>query len=148
MAFNALYRVVRRPRQPEDQAVGDVIELFFKKNDAKRCLDLLKQPIDDLLRLPPGDDRLDPHDPNYRSRTALLANAVTTSIDPVQRLAGLMKIVYQVRCNLLHGSKDPEVMRDQDLVAYCTPILEVVVPALQEIMESHHSLPRPAVAGC
>ena len=114
---------------------------------ALRCLDLLKGAIADLIRLPPGDDRLDPRDPNYRIKTTALAKAVSTSNDSVQRLASLMRIVYQVRCNLLQGSKDPEVMRDQDLVAYCTPILEVVIPTLQEIMECHHSLPSPTVAG-
>jgi hypothetical protein len=147
MAFNALYKVVQRPGQREDQAVGGVIELFFEKDAAQRCLDLVKGPIDDLVRLPPGDDRRGPHDPDYRGKTTALANVIGSSTDPIERLSCVMKVVYQVRCNLLHGSKDPAVMRDQELIAYCTPILEVVVPTLQAIMESHHSVPRPA-AGC
>ena len=84
---------------------------------------------------------INPNDPNYRKKTSLLIDRFHYSRDPVERLTALMGIVYQVRCNLVHGSKDPVVMRDQSLVTSCTPIVKAVVAKLEKIMEQHHSVP-------
>lgn len=144
MAFNALYNAVRDEQDSEVTAVTKVVGLFIDQGVAQACLDEIGQKrISELTAIPPGDDRLDPHDPNYRKKTAALVSRFYGSRDPVEQLATLMAIVYQVRCNLVHGSKDPEVMRDQTLVSACTPILEVVVPRLEDIMERHHDVPRP-----
>jgi len=145
MAFNALYNAVREERDSEATAVANVIRTFFDLLAAQACLDQIgHQCISELIAIPPGDDRLDPNDPNYRKKTTVLVARFQGSGDPVERLASLMAIVYQVRCNLVHGSKDPEVMRDQALVSSCTPIVEVVVARLENIMEQHHNVPQPA----
>ena len=142
MAFNALYNAVREKSDLEARAVTNVIRLFFDAQTAQVCLDRIGPGrVAELVAIPPGDDRLNPGDPHYREKATASAKIVNRSDDPVERLAALMAIVYQVRCNLLHGSKDPEVMRDQALVATCTPILEVVVSELERIMERHHQVP-------
>jgi hypothetical protein len=146
MAFNALYNAVRQEHDPEARAATKVIRLFFEPADAPACLQRIGPGrIAELVALPPGDDRLNPTDPHYRSKATAAARIVSGSNDPVERLAALITIVYQVRCNLLHGSKDPAVMRDQALVTACTPILQIVVPQLEEIMERHHGVPQRRV---
>jgi hypothetical protein len=142
MAFNALYNAVREERDPEAAAVEKVIRLFFDRHSAEACLRRIHpRHIADLVTAPPGDDRLDPTDPKYRAKATVSVEILNSSDDPTERLAALMAIVYQVRCNLLHGSKDPEVIRDQDLVTTCTPILEVVVSKLERIMARHYEIP-------
>ncbi|MDQ3816457.1 MAG: hypothetical protein M3362_02050 [Acidobacteriota bacterium] len=118
-----------------------VIRTFFDASAAQTCLDQIDQRcISEITAIPPGDDRLDPTDPNYRNKSTSLVRRFQVSGDPVERLAALMMIVYQVRCNLVHGSKDPIVMRDQALVSSCTPIVEIVVTRLEDIMEKHHDV--------
>ena len=142
MAFNALYKIVRQKGDSEEKAVGEVILRYFSNEEANDCLKKIRWHIRDLTRLPPGDDRLDPKNPDYRKKSTDQAVIVNGNDDPKVRLSSLMKIVYQVRCNLLHGSKDPTVLRDYDLINCCTPILEVVVPKLQEIMYAFHEAPK------
>ena len=143
MAFNALYNAVRRNGEPEVEAVIRVIRLFYDAPNAEACLTETNAHIEALIAVPPGDDRRRPTAPNYREKATYFVNQFRRSSDPVERLAAIMAIVYQVRCNLVHGSKDPVVMRDQDLVSACTPILAVVVSRLQDIMEGHHHVPVP-----
>lgn len=144
IAFNALYNAVSEDGDKEATAVERVIRIFFNSERATACLDEIDhQCTSKLIAIPPGDDRLNPNDPRYREKTTRLVDRFKGSRDPVDRLASLMLIVYQVRCNLVHGSKDPVVMRDQDLVSNCTPILKVVVSQLENIMERHHSLSTP-----
>jgi hypothetical protein len=145
MAFNALYNAVRTGGESESTAVGKVVTLFVDQTAAMAVLAKIgSSHIHALVSLPPGDDRYPPSDARYRTKSKELLALYTASANPVERLATLMQIVYQVRCNLLHGSKDPTVLRDQELVAACTPILAALVPTLQSLMESHHQLPRPA----
>ena len=147
MAFNALYNAVAKDGEPEAMAVERVINFFFDPNAADECVKAIGDAaIAELTAVPPGDDRLSPRDPKYRKKTTDLATRIHGSGDSVERLAALMAIVYQVRCNLLHGSKDPAVMRDQELVTTCTPVMEIVVSRLAGIMQHHHELPDLRIA--
>ena len=142
MAFNALYNAVVNEGEPEIASVMRVIQLFVDPPSAESCLhDIGRDRIRRLMAVPPGDDRIPATHPNYRKKTSTQVESFRTSGDPVKRLATLMAIIYQVRCNLVHGSKDPTVMRDQELVSTCTPILEIVVSRLAEIMRQHHEVP-------
>jgi len=141
MAFNALYNAVRENRAPEVDAVTKVIRLFFDAPAAQDCLTNIGPYTAALIALPPGDDRFSPTSPNYRQKSTAFVSQFQGSADPVERLAAVMAIVYLVRCNLMHGSKDPTVMRDQNLVAACTPILAVLVPRLENIMYGYHDVP-------
>jgi hypothetical protein len=142
MAFNALYNAVRQAHESEATAVMNVIRIFMDSAAAETCLEQIgRRCISELIATPPGDDRLDPTDPLYRRKTSVLAAYFQGNGEAVERLAALMRIVYQVRCNLVHGSKDPIVMRDQALVSSCTPIVKVVVARLEKIMEQHHDVP-------
>jgi hypothetical protein len=50
----------------------------------------------------------------------------------VSRLAAVGGVLYQVRCNLIHGGKDPDNERDKMLVRESLTVLNVLVPAIEE----------------
>lgn len=55
-----------------------------------------------------------------------------TPIDQqTERLGAMMVLVYQVRCSLLHGNKNPERDRDNQLVRWGVHVLEVAIPELE-----------------
>jgi len=49
----------------------------------------------------------------------------------VGRLAGVVGVLYQIRCNLLHGSKDPSNDRDRILVKESLVVLSALLPELE-----------------
>lgn len=65
-------------------------------------------------------------------RKDMLRCIETKNETPVSRLAAVAAVFYQIRCNLIHGSKDPQVERDRILVAESLNILWFLVPALKE----------------
>lgn len=139
MAFNSLYSVVQNQGDSETDAIKNVIPAFFDQTQARKCLrDIDPKHVSALFQLPPGDDRYESTDPRYRQKTSRLVAAFHKTNDDVERLTNVVSVVYQVRCNLLHGSKDPAVMRDQELVSACVPILRVLVSHLGAIMEGRH----------
>ena len=44
----------------------------------------------------------------------------------------LLMSIYQVRCNLFHGNKDPELKRNYDLIESSARILEILLPVLRD----------------
>ena len=50
----------------------------------------------------------------------------------IEQTKALLQTIYQVRCNLLHGSKSPDVQRDINLVRYSGEILEIYMNAIME----------------
>ena len=46
----------------------------------------------------------------------------------------MMVLVYCVRCSLLHGSKNPDLERDNQLVGWGGRVLDLVIPALETAM--------------
>ncbi len=72
-------------------------------------------------------------DPSFRAASqryaAMYRNKKESS---VSRLAAVAAVLYQIRCNLIHGSKDPELERDRMLVTESLAILAALVPALEQ----------------
>ena len=51
-------------------------------------------------------------------------------INSLEDFSNIIWCIYQVRCNLFHGTKRPEDSRDQELVRTCARILEAWVGCL------------------
>jgi len=89
--------------------------------------------VDKILEIPPGNMLRDRYDPDFRAVSqhfaALYRNRDGTS---TSRLAAVGGVIYQVRCNLIHGDKDPDDTRDQMLVSESLLVLRSLVPALEE----------------
>jgi hypothetical protein len=74
-------------------------------------------------------------DTNFRAASIRCAALYRNRQGPAKgRLAGVAGVLYQVRCNLIHGSKDPENPRDRMLVEESLAVLEVLVPALESAL--------------
>lgn len=58
--------------------------------------------------------------------------------DGPRRVECLLLTLYQVRCNLFHGSKDPTYIRDLELVESAGIVLEGYIKALLHIDSSPH----------
>jgi hypothetical protein len=88
--------------------------------------------VDQILAIPPANLLLNRWDPKFRAASqrcaALYRNKKETAIG---RLAGVVGVLYQIRCNLLHGSKDPSNERDQMLVKESLAVLDVLLPELE-----------------
>jgi hypothetical protein len=97
-----------------------------------RVLRHITKSVDRILAIPPANLNLNKWDPNFRAASlrcaALYRNKGETSVG---RLAGVAGVLYQIRCNLIHGSKDPENERDQMLVRESVAILNALLPELE-----------------
>lgn len=131
MAFNAIYG-----GEPDHRERSRVMAAIRRHMSARRALAVLRQvtrSVDKLLEVPPGNMMRERGDPSFRAASqryaAMYRNKKETS---VSRLAAVSAVLYQVRCNLIHGSKDPDVERDRMLVTESLAILKVLVPALEQ----------------
>ena len=52
------------------------------------------------------------------------------TISSISNFSQVTRVLYQVRCNLVHGGKGEEIVRDRDVVKAATPVLELVVKEL------------------
>jgi hypothetical protein len=131
MAFNAIYG--GEPDRRERSRVMSCIRHNFKPRAALRVLRRVTRSVDRILTVPPGNLLLNRSDPNFRAASercaALYRNKTETAIG---RLAAVGGVLYQIRCNLIHGGKDPKVERDRLLVRESVAVLRVLVPALEE----------------
>jgi len=130
MAFNAIYG--GEPDRRERSRVMSCIRRSFSERSALRILRSVTQSVDRILDIPPGNLLLNRYDPNFRAASqrcaALYRNRRESAI---ARLAAVGGVLYQVRCNLLHGGKDPDSERDRMLVNESLNVLRVLVPALE-----------------
>jgi hypothetical protein len=134
VSFNTCYNDISGPTE-RDRLMG-AIRKYLPAAEAGVALQKLSDPIQYFSRLPPGDMRKGPHNPLFRSRSTDDLNIVNDPLaDPVERLAHLMSVVYQIRCNLIHGDKDPDVARDRELVRESKRVIEEVLPRLIAEME-------------
>jgi hypothetical protein len=82
-------------------------------------------------------------DPKFRVASqrcaALYRNKAESEIG---RLAAVGGVLYQIRCNLLHGSKDPSSARDRMLVQESLAVLRNLVPVLEEALAYAASQPQ------
>lgn len=133
MALNALYNAVEGPS--ERKRVMNVVEKYLPQPAATRLLGELSAAIQNLAALPPGNVSFSERDKRFRLQSgADLALVRDDTQSATTRMAHLTAVVYQVRCNLLHGTKDPNVQRDRDLVAWSNQVLALLVPALEDAM--------------
>jgi hypothetical protein len=131
MAFNVLYRV--EPDRTERDRVVACVRSRLTAGRASAALRLVSSDVDKILALPPGRMLLESDDPDFRAesnRWADIYRAPTATV--VERIAAVSAVLYQVRCNLLHGDKDPDDERDRMLVSASAAILRALVPAVEQ----------------
>jgi hypothetical protein len=129
-AFNAMYG--GEPDARERARVMNAVRQYVSAKDARNILARNKAAIAELVALPPSDMRRERWDPRFRAATQRCVNRYNSPTQsPADRLAAVSGILYQVRCNLVHGSKDPDNTRDRMLVRASLQILEDLVPAVE-----------------
>lgn len=130
MAFNAIYG--GEPDGRERSRVMGCIRRSFSERGALRVLRAVTRSVDRILEVPPGNLLLNRYDPSFRAASqrcaAIYRNRRESSVG---RLAAAGGVLYQVRCNLLHGGKDPDSQRDTMLVRESLTVLRVLVPAIE-----------------
>jgi hypothetical protein len=130
MAFNTIYG--GEPDKKERARVIACIRRVFSERAALRVLRQVAASIDRILLVPPGSLLLNRYDPAFRAASsryaALYRNRRESS---VSRLAAVAAVLYQVRCNLIHGGKDPHEERDRMLVKESLAVLRVLMPELE-----------------
>lgn len=130
MAFNAIYG--GEPDRWERTRVMASIRNGFSEEAALRVLDAAAHAADCILATPPGNTRRPHTDPNFRTETIELASQYRQADAPARdRLAALGGVIYQVRCSLIHGSKDPSNARDRMLVRESLSTLRLLLPELE-----------------
>ena len=122
-AFNALYNAANA--RTERGRVRASVQMFLTQDQAGELLTQLLPPNETLPAPPPGDTRYTETDPRFRHSAqremTLVSNESKAATD---RLAALMVLVYQVRCSLVHGNKNPQRDRDDQLVhGACAPLI-------------------------
>lgn len=129
-AFNAVYG--GEPDPKERARVVTCIRRRFSQRGALRTLRAVTKSIDKILALPPGNMLLDVRDPAFRAASQRYVGLYRDpSATAVARLAAVGGVLYQVRCNLIHGSKDPRSSRDLMLVQESVVVLRALIPALE-----------------
>lgn len=135
MAFNAMYR--GDPDSGERARVMSAVRRHFSEARARTLLRQCDVPLQRILAIPPGNMLYERWNPNFRRRSRDLARIVEGAGSARERLAAAAGILYQVRCNLIHGEKDPQQERDRMLVRESVRVLEVLVPELEDALDVH-----------
>lgn len=132
-AFNALCSAA--DGSEERERVRSVVTGFLTEPVASDLLRQFLPPNSDVPDPPPGDTRYDEADPRFRERSQ---QEFAVLLDPdrpsLERLGAMMVLVYHVRCSLLHGNKNPDRERDNQLVGWGGRVLDLVIPALETAM--------------
>lgn len=128
IAFNAVFKEYFSGS--ERGSLMACIQNSIPNGVADAVLDSLQPEITFLANLPPGDMRFR-GDPRFRVRsTDDMRIVCDISRMPIERLAHLVAVVYQVRCNLFHGEKNPTHLRDHQLIGAGDRILGALLHAL------------------
>jgi hypothetical protein len=131
MSFNNLYNEVSSG--DERSRLMATVRRSLSNDPAEAILGVSRGAINYFTNLPPGDMRFHPEHPKFRHRTSDDLRVVNDgSANPVERVAHLASVVYQVRCNLIHGSKDPANQRDRELVEHSRIVLDALLTSLIE----------------
>lgn len=130
-AFNCLYG--EETDGNERERVMQVVQRYLSEPRSQRLIDRISDRALKIVGTPPGDMRKDTSHPQFREQTERCA---ATYLDPSkpsnERLGGLMGVIYQVRCNLLHVNKDPDDARDMRLILSSNAVMQAAIPALEE----------------
>lgn len=128
LAFNAIYG--GEADKTERRRIKSSIRSSMSAAKARAVINKTDAAVSRMLNMPPGDMRLEKADPGFRRASREQTRIYRTSPDAVEKVAALAAILYQVRCNLLHGSKDPDNPRDNMLVRESVRILEALLTAI------------------
>ncbi len=135
VAFNALYGGELDVRERARAMSG--VRRYVSAKDARHLLERHAARIAKLVDIPPGDMRLDQSNSRFRAASARCARIVRSPHgNSQQRIAGVAGVLYQVRCNVVHASKDPDDRRDRMLVRESLGILLDLIPALERGMSN------------
>ena len=133
IAFNALYGGEADAK--ERARVMRAVRRYIPRRDAANILHRTSQSIERIVSLPPGSMRREAWDPRFRSASKRCVSIYRSRTEtPEGRLAGVAGVLYQVRSNLVHASKDPRNARDRMLVRESLVVLRELVPALERAM--------------
>jgi hypothetical protein len=103
------------------------VRRYVTDRAARRLLRGSRSAIERLLAIPPGNMLLDRTDPQFRVASKRCAGIYRSTTEIARnRIAAIAGVLYQVRCNLVHGSKDPDSERDRMLVRESITILRVL----------------------
>jgi hypothetical protein len=129
MGFSAFYNHFEG--NAERERLMAVKTHSMSDEQAKRVLDDCRSAIEYLAAFPPGDMRRDSSHPAFYRRAKEDMRAVLDDrLSTRKQLAHLVAVVYQVRCNLFHGEKDPRNERDSKLIGASDTIMESVMDRL------------------
>ena len=135
MAFNALYG--GEPDERERARVIACVRRNVSEQEASSLLERVASPIGKILEIPPANLLLNRYDPRFRAASQRYAAKYrNTGESCVTRLASVAAILYQIRCNLIHGSKDPVRERDVMLVTESVLVLQELLPALEAALSA------------
>ena len=130
MAFNAIYG--GEPDRKERARVLASIRRNMNDRQALKVLRAVTKSVDRILEVPPGNMLLNRWDPNFRAASQRYSAMYRNKAErAVGRLAAVAAVLYQIRCNLIHGAKDPQVERDRMLVKESLSVLHALVPELE-----------------
>lgn len=125
-AFNTLYSFSTAQR--EVQQIMECLRTELSEDVAAAIINECRREAEFYLDTPPGDMRYHRGHPEFRRKAAMHLK-VYRNVDhsAVERVANLVAAVYQVRCNLLHGNKNPQNRRAANLIVYGEHIVETVL---------------------
>lgn len=129
MGFNAFYNHFAANSE-RDRLMAAVTQ-GMSDEQAESVFASCQSAIEYLAASPPGDMRRDPLHADFRKRAvADMRAACDDQLSSRKRLAHLVATVYQVRCNLFHGRKDPRLKRDSELITAGDSIMRAVMDHL------------------
>lgn len=104
-------------------------------NDPKAIKKLLEYPVLRGKKRPHGS--LEPQLPDREKRPQDMTPEELWGVvclgNGLRRIQCILLTLYQVRCNLFHGSKDPEYPRDRQLVRESAAIMEACMGTLLNV---------------
>ena len=129
MAFNALYDIC--DAKEERLRVLKSALIYFNDESAADLLVAQAASVRTLTNPPPGDDRKPPTpEDEYRKWGNRHRDVICSSAHPSLQLAHVLATIYQVRCNLIHGNKFPNVQRDRELVVAGNSVMTQALDAM------------------
>lgn len=128
LGFNNLYNPMRKSKEREK--IQTLLQNSICEERASHLLSAHASCIDYLLSEPVINMRYNGKD------TASNIAAFKVATSSLVKLKEVVMVVYQVRCNLVHGQKSPSRERDVHLCQCAAPIIAELI----DIMKHNNSL--------
>ncbi len=115
----------------------DAIESSLSEESCQTILTEFENDVQYLHTSPVGDLRFDHEDERfYRNGSRDIQTVLNTDNSSQLRLANLVCVVYQIRCNLDHGHKELTTSRSQKLFDIGNRVISAVIQELVPIAEA------------